>query len=85
MPIVLDTPFSRLDAAHRTNLLDRYLTNVSHQVIILSTDKEIDRPCWEVLRDLIARTYTLEFNKETQSTSVVQGYFSFEDSENGRA
>lgn len=85
MPIVLDTPFSRLDATHRNNLLDRYLTNVSHQVIILSTDKEIDRPCWEVIRDMIARTYTLKYNKETQSTSVVPGYFSCEESDNGRA
>ena len=79
LPIIIDTPLSRLDSAHRENLLYNYLPNVSHQVVILSTDKEIDRNIRENLNDWLARAYTLEFDKVTQSTSIVPGYFGCEE------
>ena len=83
LPVIIDTPFSRLDSVHRENVLRKYLTNVSHQVIILSTDKEVDRGSWEFLKKFLARAYTLKFDDETQSTSIAPGYFEFEEPRNG--
>jgi len=45
LPAVIDTPMARLDAAHRQHLVERYFPNASHQVIVLSTDTEVDRCC----------------------------------------
>lgn len=82
LPIIIDTPFSRLDSAHRKNFLQNYIQNVSHQVVILSTDREIDYKSWEYLNEWLARAYTLKFDKETQSTSIVLGYFGYKEHKN---
>lgn len=85
LPVIIDTPFSRLDSVHRENVLGKYLTNVSHQVVILSTDKEVDRGSWEFLKKFLARAYTLKFDNKTQSTSIVPGYFEFEEPRHGNS
>ncbi|PIP07415.1 MAG: DNA sulfur modification protein DndD, partial [Syntrophobacteraceae bacterium CG23_combo_of_CG06-09_8_20_14_all_50_8] len=38
LPIVIDTPLSRLDSTHRDNIVNNYFPNAGEQVIILSTD-----------------------------------------------
>ncbi|HQU43941.1 MAG TPA: hypothetical protein PK867_14075, partial [Pirellulales bacterium] len=43
LPAIIDTPMARLDQRHREHLVERYFPNASHQVIILSTDTEVDR------------------------------------------
>ena len=43
LPIIIDTPFARLDSEHRTNIARHYFPFASEQVIILSTDEEIDQ------------------------------------------
>ena len=42
LPVIIDTPLSRLDSNHRTTLVQTYFPNASEQTIILSTDTEID-------------------------------------------
>ena len=42
LPIIIDTPLSRLDSTHRDNIINHYFPNAGNQVIILSTDTEID-------------------------------------------
>lgn len=83
LPVIIDTPFSRLDSVHRVNVLRKYLNKVSHQVVILSTDKEVDRDSWEFLKQSLARAYTLKFDNKTQSTSIVPGYFELEEPRHG--
>jgi DNA sulfur modification protein DndD len=72
---VIDTPLGRLDGSHRENLLDRYFPYASHQVILLSTDTEIDEEAYERLRRHVGRSYRLEFDPATNATTVQRGYF----------
>lgn len=60
---------------HRRHLLERYFPHASHQVILLSTDKEIDEAQYAKLKPSIGHVYTLRFDDRTASTSVEPGYF----------
>jgi DNA sulfur modification protein DndD len=75
LPAVIDTPMARLDAAHRQHLIERYFPSASHQVVLLSTDTEVDRHYYELLRPAIARTYHLRYDDQTRSTIGEEGYF----------
>ena len=77
LPVVIDTPLSRMDSAHRLALVERYFPHAAHQVILLSTDVEIDRENYDILskHDAIDRTYLIEFDNDRRSSSVRQGYF----------
>ena len=41
VPVFIDTPLGRLDMSHRNNLTQLYYPDLSHQVVLLSTDTEI--------------------------------------------
>ena len=75
LPAVIDTPLGRLDSTHRKHLVDRYFPNASHQVILLSTDEEIDEKFFNDIESRLGLSYELYHNNETQSTSVREGYF----------
>jgi DNA sulfur modification protein DndD len=74
LPSVIDTPLGRLDSHHRRRLVDRYFPHASHQVLLLSTDEEIDAALHPRLSPFIARAYTLAHDDETLSTSIEAGY-----------
>jgi DNA sulfur modification protein DndD len=75
LPAVIDTPMARLDAAHRHNLVERYFPNASHQVLVFSTDTEVDRHYYELLRPATARAYHLRYDDQAQATTGEEGYF----------
>jgi DNA sulfur modification protein DndD len=75
LPAVIDTPMGRLDAEHRAALLQRYFPNASHQVVILSTDTEIEENAFEKLQPSIARSYHLEYDDAEKCTTATEGYF----------
>jgi DNA sulfur modification protein DndD len=75
LPIIIDTPLARLDSDHRRLLVENYFPLASHQVIILSTDTEVDQSYFEELRPAVARAYHLHFDQTESSTVVKQGYF----------
>jgi DNA sulfur modification protein DndD len=75
LPVVIDTPLGRLDRSHREHLLDRYFPAASHQVILLSTDTEIDEIAYDRLARYVGREYRLEFDPFTNATAVEPGYF----------
>ena len=56
LPIVVDTPLGRLDAPHRTHLVERYFPNASHQVLLLSTDEEIDEKYYPKLKSRVGHS-----------------------------
>ncbi|HEU5380922.1 MAG TPA: DNA sulfur modification protein DndD [Ktedonobacteraceae bacterium] len=75
LPVIIDTPLGRLDSNHRQNLVEYYFPNASHQVIILSTDTEIDASYFAELTPFISHAYHLEFDEEMESTKETLGYF----------
>jgi DNA sulfur modification protein DndD len=75
LPIVIDTPLARLDSDHRRLLVDHYFPLASHQVIMLSTDTEVDELYFDALNHVIARAYHLDYDQAEGTTVVRQGYF----------
>lgn len=75
LPIIVDTPLARLDREHRRLLVRHYFPVASHQVILLSTDTEVDQSSVGELRRCISREYSLEFDPVEHSTTIAPGYF----------
>lgn len=75
LPIIVDTPLGRLDSEHRQRLVQRYFPQASHQVVLLSTDTEIDQALYSHLEPSIARSYQLVYQTGEASTRVEEGYF----------
>ena len=75
LPVIIDTPMARLDSAHRSNFINKYLPNASSQVIVLSTDEEINGKYLNDIKDYINSTYTLVYDEEDKCTSINPGYF----------
>ncbi|MEV7482705.1 DNA sulfur modification protein DndD [[Kitasatospora] papulosa] len=75
LPSVIDTPLGRLDSRHRQHLVDRYFPNAGRQVLLLSTDEEIDENLLIRLRPSLAHTYTLVHDDTSFTTTVETGYW----------
>ncbi len=73
LPVVIDTPLGRLDASHRQHVVKRYLPAASHQVVVLSTDTEIDADLHELLRPSIGVEQCLVTDAEGR-TEIDDGY-----------
>lgn len=74
LPAVIDTPMGRLDASHRSYLVERYFPYVSHQVLLLSTDEEISGAYFKELEKHIGHSYSLEYDSSEGITQVKDGY-----------
>ena len=79
LPVVIDTPLARLDREHRDRLLTEYFPSVSHQVVVLSTDTEVDAAAAASLRRSVSHTYQLVHDARACRTTVHAGYFSEDD------
>ncbi|MFU7514627.1 DNA sulfur modification protein DndD [Clostridium sp. HCS.1] len=75
IPFIIDTPYARIDETHRNALTTTYLPNISQQVIILSTNKEIDGGLYEVIKPYVCDEYLLLYNTNSRKTEVKNGYF----------
>jgi len=75
LPAIIDTPMARLDSQHRHHLINRYFPNASHQVIILSTDTEVDQDFYGALQPHITRAYHLDYDENEKVTTAREGYF----------
>ena len=74
LPVIINTPLSRMDSLHRTALITKYFPNAGEQTIILSTDSEIDEEYYRLMKDNIGDEFTLEYDEMSKSTSIQQGY-----------
>lgn len=75
LPVIIDTPLSRLDSNHRETLINYYFPNASEQTIILSTDSEITDEYYEMMKNNIGDEFTLIYDDNSKSTSIRKGYF----------
>ncbi|MES2443377.1 MAG: DNA sulfur modification protein DndD [Pseudomonadota bacterium] len=75
LPVIVDTPLARLDRVHRQHLVERYFPFASQQVIVLSTDAEIDGELRDALAPHLSHTIHLAFDNESRKTDVLTGYF----------
>lgn len=75
LPVIIDTPLSRLDSSHRRALIKTYFPKASDQTIILSTDSEINETYYGFLKKSIGDEFTLKYNDKTKNTTIEEGYF----------
>lgn len=75
LPVIIDTPLSRLDSAHRKALVKTYFPMASNQTIILSTDSEIDDKYYSLIKNNVGDEYTLKYDDKTRTASIIPGYF----------
>ena len=78
LPVIIDTPLSRLDSNHRKSLIKIYFPQASEQTIILSTDSEIDKDYYRLIRKNVGDEFTLIYDDETRTTTIHKGYFAGE-------
>ncbi|MBC5629795.1 DNA sulfur modification protein DndD [Clostridium sp. NSJ-6] len=75
VPFIIDTPYARIDESHRKSLTEDYLPKISKQVIILSTNEEIDSNLYCAIKPHICDEYLLLYNEGARKTEVKKGYF----------
>lgn len=75
LPVIIDTPLGRLDSKHRRKLVEQYFPHASHQVVVLSTDTEVDEPFYVGLSKHVSHAYHLQFDETIGATRVEEGYF----------
>lgn len=80
LPTIIDTPLGRLDSIHRETLTDRYFPQAADQVILLSTDKEIDAELAARLDPHTGRWYRIDYDEDREFSQVSEGYF-FEEAD----
>ena len=75
LPIIIDTPLGRLDSKHRTKLVQNYFPTASHQVLILSTDTEIDEGFYSALSPEISHAFSVDYDSKIGCSEYNEGYF----------
>jgi len=75
LPIIIDTPLSRLDSSHRQHIVQYYFPNAGNQVVILSTDTEVDEAYYAQLEPYLSGAGRLHFDQRQELTTFQPGYF----------
>ena len=70
-PVVVDTPLARLDRKHRESLIHNFFAKISHQVMVLSTDEEVEGSAYRAMSRHLNREYSLIFD-ETERRSIAK-------------
>jgi len=74
-PTIIDTPLGRLDSEHRLNLVEQYFPTASKQVILLSTDEEINKKYHKFIKPYLTRSYKVEYDQSINGSKSQEGYF----------
>ncbi len=81
LPFIFDTLLGRLDKTHKNTVLTQLIPMCGEQVIILSTDTEIDPTHYNLIANRISNEYMLEFEIETEQVKIHNNYFNFNPTE----
>lgn len=82
LPVIIDTPLSRMDSNHRVSLITTYFPQASDQTIILSTDSEIDARYYGIMKENVGDQFTLVYDDDKKCSTIQKGYFVGEFHEN---
>jgi len=69
-PVVVDTPLARLDRTHREALIRRFFAKVSHQVMVLSTDEEVEGSVYDEMSKYTSAAYLIEYSDEHRCSAA---------------
>jgi len=72
LPLAIDTPLARLDEVHRRRLIQTYIPSVSDQVIIFTTDMELDAQLLSKTEPYLARIYQLKFDQSRKESLAIK-------------
>jgi DNA sulfur modification protein DndD len=81
VPFIFDTLLGRLDKTHKHNILVDYIPTCGEQVLILSTNSEIDEDYYKLLNNFVSHRYLLEYDLDERKTIVSSQYFNFQRQE----
>ena len=70
LPMIIDTPLSRLDRAHRKSLMRDYVPEASRQIILLCTDSELTPDLDKLISPFVARRYEIGVSVGDRRTCV---------------
>lgn len=72
-PVVVDTPLARLDRKHRESLIHNFFAKISHQVMVLSTDEEVEGNAYRAVSCHLNREFSLVFDEaERRSIATIE-------------
>ena len=74
IPFIIDTPLARIDSVHRKNILNNFFSKLPGQVIILSTDEEIDVASVDALQSQLSDIYLIE-NQTGGGTAILHNQY----------
>lgn len=72
LPVIIDTPLSRLDRHHRRALMMDYAPQASDQVIMLCTDTELTEDLEEIIKPYTCRQYEIGVGEDGHNTSILE-------------
>lgn len=75
LPFVFDTLLGRLDQSHKKSIIEKFIPKCGEQVVILSTDSEIDKSHFKLIQDSVSQVYTIEYNREENDVHISENYF----------
>lgn len=75
IPFIIDTPYARIDANHRREISEKFFPNISDQVIILSTDEEINEEYYKIVKPYVSKEYLLINDENENRTTIENNYF----------
>lgn len=75
LPMIIDTPLSRLDSEHRGSIIEHYFPHASHQMVILSTDSELNSHNLKQLSPHISHAYHLAYDLFQGRSNALEGYY----------
>ena len=75
LPFMIDTPLARLDEENRDNLIEKFYPYASHQMIIFSTNSEINAEFYPKLEPFVESSFVIKYNSDKGKTVKHDSYF----------
>ena len=75
LPFIIDTHYASIEETHRNNITSEYLSTISDQVIILSTNTEIDEKAYREIKPKLNGEYLIQYDDKNRKTIQREGYF----------